>query len=68
MKKLLPKIVFQNAPTRRKIETLKMKIAAGEYHIDPQNIAEKLMATGMFFNPRKTDSPARPWLFKPGSF
>jgi hypothetical protein len=68
MKRLLPKIVFQDVPAKRKIETLKKKIAAGEYHIDPQNIAEKLMATGMFFNPRKTGSPAPPWLFKPGSF
>jgi hypothetical protein len=50
-----------------KIETLKIKIAAGEYRINPQNIAEKLMLKGGFFC-NAYNSPARSWLFKPGSF
>lgn len=70
MKKMPPKTVFQDIPTdqKRKLEVLKMKIAAGEYLMDPHNIAEKLIATGLFFNRYKTISQRRSGLFKPRSF
>jgi hypothetical protein len=70
MKKLPPKILFQDiAPDHKgKVETLKIKIAAGEYRINPYNIAEKLMTTNRLFKIYKHNSPPRPWLFKPRSF
>jgi hypothetical protein len=69
MNKLPPQTVFQHTSLnqKRKIETLKIKVAAGEYRINPQNIAEKLMLKGGFFI-NAYSSPARSWLFKPGSF
>lgn len=65
MKKIPPKTLFQDIPigNKQKIELLKLKIAAGEYCIDPHNIAEKLIATGLFFNMSRTDSSRRSWLF-----
>jgi hypothetical protein len=69
MNKLPSQTVFQRMSLNQdsKIETLKIKIAAGEYRINPQNIAEKLMLKGGFFC-NAYNSPARSWLFKPGSF
>ena len=55
-----PKTVLQDAcqDHRKKIDALKTRIAAGEYRIDPHNIAEKLMATG-FFKMYTSNSPHR---------
>jgi hypothetical protein len=70
MKKPPSKIVFQDTRPGNtgKVEALKIKIAAGEYHMNPHNIAEKLMATGVFFNLYKTPALPRAWLLKPRSF
>jgi hypothetical protein len=69
MKKLPPKTLFQgiSASDPGKVAALKMKIATGEYRINPQHIAEKLMATDVFFNMYKT-SLSRPWHLKTRSF
>ena len=50
-----------------KIAAIKIKIAAGEYRINPQDIAEKLMATDVFFSMYKNFSLSRTWHLKPGS-
>jgi hypothetical protein len=70
MKKLPSKTLFQGiaAGDPVKVASLKMKIAAGEYRIDPQDIAEKLMATDAFFSIYKSFTLSRSWHFKPGSF
>jgi hypothetical protein len=67
MNKPLPKIMFQDIPPehREKVERLKTQIATGEYQPDPQNLAEKLMASGIFFNLYKQ---SRPRLLKQGPF
>lgn len=71
MKKLPLKTAFQDPPSNEggKIETLKTKIASGEYRINPHNIAEKLMASSRFFMyTRHSRARTRSCLFKPGSF
>ncbi len=70
MKNPPAKTVFQNIAISdsSKIEALKMKIATGEYRINPQDIAEKLMATDAFFSMYKTFTLSRSWHFKPRSF
>lgn len=64
MKKLPPKTLFQDIPSgnKQKIESLKLKIAAGEYSMNPRNIAEKLIASGLFFNMSRPGSLHRSWL------
>jgi anti-sigma28 factor (negative regulator of flagellin synthesis) len=60
--KKTPETVFQNALQKQesKVETLKTRIAAGEYRIDPHNIAEKLMARE-FFKIYRHNSPGSVW-------
>jgi hypothetical protein len=63
MKRLPPKTVFQDIPASDpgKVAALKIKIAAGEYRINPQHIAEKLMATDVFFNMYRSFRLSRPF-------
>jgi hypothetical protein len=70
MKNLPSKTIFQGttACDPGKVAALKIKIATGEYRINPQDIAEKLMATDVFFGMYKTISLSRTWHLKPRSF
>jgi hypothetical protein len=70
MKKLPSKTVFQvkSVSDPRKVAALKVKIAAGEYRVNPHDIAEKLLATDAFFNMYKTFTQSRSWHLKPRSF
>jgi hypothetical protein len=70
MKKPPTKTVFQgkSASDPGKVAALKVKIATGEYRINPQDIAEKLMVTDAFFSMYKTLTLSRSWHLKPRSF